>query len=192
MSITLFVLQFISIIAALVGGFTALLQYIKQNKRKRADLLSEIVNKMRSDPDIRAVISSIEKGSFKYGESFYHYLDEDEAKTDKTLEYLSFFCYMKNSHLIGEKEFSFVEYEIRVVVSNREIQKYLYNLYHYAKSDVFSKQEEKNKDVNNGGKNNLHDSAVKIPFDNLLKFAEREGLINKSFYDLPGPFEYIL
>ena len=187
------ILQCISILAALVGGFSALFQYIRQNKRKRADKLYDIVRSMRSDQDIREVIHSIEKDTFRYDGSFY--LSEIENKTDKTLEHLSYFCYLKSNRLIGDKEFSFLEYEIMTVISNQEIQTYLYNLYHFARRNVFSFESSTAIDshiMDQQGDKEHRLSSPTIPFEYLLQYADKKGLLKKGFFHYPGPYPYTI
>ena len=185
MNITLSLcLQVGSVIVAIISVTLALVQYSKKNRFKKAEQLHAIVEKLWSDKDICSIIYEIEESSFRFDSSFYE--SGLEFKTDKALDYLSYFCYLRSNRLIGAKEFVFLEYIIKLVVSNQEIQAYLYNLYHFSRRNVFHPS---------GSNDNLRgerDLLVKIPFDYLLQYAEQQGLLKEGFYKFPGPFEYIM
>ena len=56
-----------------------------------------------------------------------------EVKMDKTLSYFSYICYLRDRHIISNKEFKFLKYKIERILVNPEVQDYLYNLYHFSK-----------------------------------------------------------
>lgn len=175
-------LQIGSIVIALVTALLAVIQYIRKNKLKKAGQLHEIVNRMWSDQDICDVIYKAEEPGFTYDALFYK--SGLEYKTDKTLEYLSYFCYLKERHLISSQEFAFLEYRIRTVLSNPGIQQYLYNLYHYTRRRFYAKEGDE--------KLGKHYLAIKAPFYYLIKYGNQNGLLKEHFFDMPSSYEYII
>ena len=156
----------VALFCAIFGGAFALFQYYKTVKLKAASHLNDIVTAMRDDKEIRDFIQLIEYGNFTFDTHFQGSPCEHQA--DKTLEYLSYICYLKEQHLIGEKEFAFVKYEIDHLLTNEEVVRYLKFLYHFSCNVIKEKP----------GPNPIAD----VTFKQLLEYAYRNHLINESFF----------
>lgn len=74
--------------------------------------------------------------NYWYGSNF-HNGGIIEANVDKTLEYFSYICYLKKRKVITKHEFKFFLYDVSRILSNSQVQNYLYNLYHF--SNKFNK-----------------------------------------------------
>lgn len=122
---------------------------------------------MRDDADIRDFIQQVEYNSFVFDSGFQG--SQLEHKADKTLEYLSYICYLKEEHLIGEKEFAFVKYEIVHLLSNRDVVRYLRFLYHFS-CGVLKQQP---------GPAPIAD----VTFKQLISYAYKNHYIDDSFFE---------
>lgn len=156
----------VALICAIIVGAFALFQYYKTVKLKAASHLNDIVTAMRDDKENRNFIQLVEYGNFTFDNHFQGSPCEHQA--DKTLEYLSYICYLKEEHLIGEKEFAFVKYEIVHLLTNEEVVRYLKFLYHFS-CDVIKEKPGPNPIAN-------------VTFKQLLNYAYRNHLINESIF----------
>ena len=125
------IISFLSMILVVIGGVFGCVQWTKSIKIKKAEYINELTEKIRTDEDIKETIYIIDYGHNWYTHSFHDSCDL-EIKMDKTLSYFSYICYLYQSHLIAKKEFGFFKYEIDRILMNKQIQNYLYNLYHFA------------------------------------------------------------
>jgi len=162
-----FVKEIVALICAVLGGALALYQYYKSVKLKAASHLNDIVTSMRNDEEIRSFIQLVEYDNFTFDKSFQG--SSCEHKADKTLEYLSYICYLKEEHLIGNKEFAFVKYEIARILKNEEVIRYLKFLYHFSCGII----------KENPGPN----PVANVTFKQLIDYAYRNQLINASFFE---------
>ncbi len=178
------IIQCITLAVAIWGGYTALVEYRDRTKTTKALRLNDIIQQLRFDDDIREVIRMIEWDDFVYDVSFYK--SGLEKKADKTFEYLSYFCYLLDSGIIGEKEFSFLKYEVLTVLNNKQVQLYFYNLYHYTRIELY----EKNSLIVG---NQTESEVISIPFQYLMEYGIKNGIIKSDLYSFDNPeFQYIL
>lgn len=133
--IKLFVMEIGSIaecltcLVALVGFILSFMEYRRSNRIKKSSYLEPLIDKMMSDKDIAETIYMLQYGNFKYSEDFHN--SEQERKLDKTLQYYSYLCYLKDKSIISSEEFSFFEIEISQALRNKMLIDYLYNLYSF-------------------------------------------------------------
>ena len=157
-----------------VGGFVteffAVCQYRRDSRMKKADLFNTMVERLRSEPDIRKWILVFDYGKPWYNEDFHKYYQQ-QVEVDKTLQTLSYFCYLKQSSLISEKEFSMIKYELWRTLGNRDVQAYLFNVYHFSSRFFERKHRGRKKDTRD------------FPFNYLLAFGVSKGLIDEEFFD---------
>ena len=149
----------ISLLLAMIGSFFAYFQWRKGVLLKRADYINELIEKIRSDDEIREVIYMIDYGEQWYSREF-HLSSELEKKVDKTLSYFSYICYLKKQKIISFTEFAFFEYQIERILNNNQIIDYLYNLYHFS---------------------NGFNSAISFKY--LFEYGEKKNKFNSDFYD---------
>jgi len=179
------IIQLATVAIAVWGGISALIEYRGRSRTSKALKLNEIVNQMRSDDDIRDVLHMIEWEKFHFDSSFY--VTGLEKKADKTFEYLSYFCYLLDSGIIGEKEFAFIEYEVNIVLNNVQVQSYFFNLYHYIRREFHKKRDQTDSD-----KNTPSDS-ISIPFHYLIEYGIKNGVICSDLYSFDNPkYDYII
>lgn len=153
------IINFISMILVVIGGWVGYHQWKKSVKIKRAEYLNELTEKIRTDEDISEMIYILDYDSNWYVESF-HQSGEFERKMDKTLSYFSYICYLFNNNLIEKGEFDFLKYKINRILRNKSTIKYFYNLYHFSE------------------KYNLP-----ITFKFLFEYGKKEKIYDEEFYN---------
>ena len=110
----------------LVGFILSLIEYRRSNKIKRSSYLEPLFDKLMLDKDIAETIYMLQYGEFKYSENFHN--SDKERKLDKTLQYFSYLCYLKDKRIISSEEFSFFEIQISQALRDKKLIYYLYNL----------------------------------------------------------------
>lgn len=152
-------ISILTFIPVIVGGTFGIIQWRESIKIKRAEYIEQLTAKLRSDPDIREIIYKIDYNEKWYTEEF-HNGGELERKVDKTLSYFSYICYLHKIHLISNKGFNFFKYEVDRCLMNKQVQDYLFNLYHFS-------------------------SKFNSPFSfaHLFKYGEDNIFFDTSFYD---------
>ncbi len=149
----------LSNIFAIIAGFFALYQYKKNLALKRASYISELTEKIRSDPDMQNVVYLFDYNQEWYNLDF-HNSGELERKVDKTLSFFSFICYLRKKRLIAKSDFCFFQYEIRRILMNQGVIDYFYNLYHFSKQN-----------------------NAPITFSYLFEYGEKNRFFAADFYD---------
>ena len=136
------VMEIITLLLAIIGGFFALVQWRKSNIYKRGEIVHDLIKIVRDDKDISTVMDIIDwdKGLVYCG-TFY-LTDDAELKIgdddlikiiDRTLSHFSFICYLRKQHTLTQKDMRVFDYEIRRLIDNKNISNYLYSLYHWSK-----------------------------------------------------------
>ena len=161
------IISVVGTVGCLIAAIIAVCQYSRECKLKRADLFNSMVEKLRSDPDIQKWMLIFDYNKPWYCKEFHNSCSQ-QIGVDKTLQTLSYFCYLKKQKLISEKEFSTIKYELWQTLSNHEVQSYLFNLYHFS-SRKYSQRNEKD--------------MIIFPFCDLLKYGVANHLIDDSFFD---------
>lgn len=136
----------IKLMFAIIGGFFALRQWNTQIKHKRAEIVKELITKVRDDNDISSIMDVIDwdegiryNGKFSvnpnYPKESLKKISDDELfrKIDKTLSHYSYICYLKANKTLTKKELSVFEYKLRRIADNEHTSNYLYSLYHWSK-----------------------------------------------------------
>lgn len=134
-------------IALVVGGIFALAQWNMQIKHKQAEIVQELICKVRDDEDISVIMDIIDwnegiqyDGKFRVNDQvcksgLADVSDDDLFKMiDKTLSHFSYICYLKERKILKEKEIKPFEYALRRLIDNPHIRNYLYSLYHWSKT----------------------------------------------------------
>lgn len=133
-------------IIAIIGGGFALFQWRKGNIYKRAEILQKLIETIRDDEDISAVMDVIDwnegfsyYGKFKLSDksrtTLSNITDDDFFHmVDKTLAHFSYICYLRNQRTLTKKDMCVFEYALRRLMDNRNIKNYLYSLYHWSAS----------------------------------------------------------
>lgn len=142
------------LVLSIIGGFFALMQWRHSTALKRAEIIKQIVGKMRFDKDIADISYMLEYDKFEYTEEF-HNDNQLQQRIDSLLALLDYACYLRSNKILEKKEFAILEYKVAWIIRRRDIQPYLWNLHHFAK---FNK--------------------TKCSFHNLVDF----GIKNKLFF----------
>ena len=125
----------VSFCSAFIGGCFAIYKWRKDTAMKRAGYLNSLSERLRNDKIIREVFYWFEYDIIWYDDNFHNNnKSEKEHKVDKTLTFFSYICYLKYHNIISKKEFTFVAYEVTRTLQNKQVQDYLYNIYHFANS----------------------------------------------------------
>ena len=153
------VLEFISVCIGVSGLVFGLYQYYAANKVRRSEILSELIFKLGSDEEIRSAIYLFEYDNCWFNGSFRD--SETEIKVDKTLQYLSYICYLYEQRIIKKNEFNVFEYEIARLFQNDCTIDY-FNFLKGFSEDVVGKRNGK----------------APFPFQDLLDFGIENGYID--------------
>ncbi len=126
------VLSMISIILVIIGGIFAYRQWKSANTTRRAELINQILEKLRFDKEFAKILYRIDYKYGWYNKSFHEDEHDLEYQVDKLLSYFSYICYLRKERKIRSKEFCILKYEIHRACSSFDIQCYLWNIYHFS------------------------------------------------------------
>ena len=157
------IISIVSIVLAIIGAAFGFYQWKKSIRIKRAEYIEKLTEKIRTDNDIKEMVYTLDYGHLWYTSAF-HNSGELERKMDKTLSYFSYICYLYKSRLISKKEFAIFKYEIERILTNDQVNKYFYNLYHFAKK-----------------------FKTPMTFSFLFEYGEKHNKFEKDFYDKNSP-----
>ena len=118
--------------------------------------MSQLIFRLWSDEEIRTTVYMFEYEDSWYKDGFKD--SETEIKVDKTLQYLSYICYLYKQGIIKENEFNIFEYEISRLFQNESAIRYLRFLPSFSKIAV--------------GK---ADGEAPCPFQDLLDYGLEHG-----------------
>ena len=119
----------------------------------------DLLTTTRKDPNVVNFFERIDYSENGwYGEGFTH--SESEPVVDNALLQFEHILYLKAQKLLNKEEFSHYQYEIDKIVSNRDVQRYFFNLYHYTQ-------------------------RAKLPFKftKLLEYGIAKQYIDKDFFN---------
>lgn len=123
-------LTLISLFFAMIGGIFIYLQWQKSLKIRRAEFISQIIEKLRFNDDLAKILYKVEYEPAWYNESFHK--NDLEYTIDKLFSYLNYVCYLKFTRNIKEVEFNIFRYELNRVCVSESTKAYLWNLYHFS------------------------------------------------------------
>jgi len=126
------IISLTGLILSIVGGFFALLQWKQSTALKRAEIIKHIVDKLRYDKEMASVIHMVEYNKFKYTIEF-HKNPELEQRIDGLLAMLDYVCYLRSNNILRKKEFTILKHRVVWILKRKDIQTYLWNLYHFTK-----------------------------------------------------------
>jgi hypothetical protein len=164
----------ITLVFAVVGGYFALKQWKTQVMHKRAEMVNDLMNRVRDDKDIAAIMDIIDwNEGIRYDGKFS--VDRGVVKEvlltvnndalfkmiDKTLSFFSYICYLRKRKAISKKDMIPFEYELRRIADNNHIRDYLYSIYHWSKY-----------------------LGVKCSFEHLIDYYLKKGYLSKDFKEL--------
>ena len=156
----------LSVISLAVGGTLTLIQWNKSVKLRRAEFISQIIEKLRFDKEMANIMYMIDYDENWYDGNF-HGDEKREFSIDKLLSYLSYICYLIDVKHITKKETSILEYELIRACRSYQVQSYLFNLYHWSKRQ-----------------NSL------CSFHYLINYGLNEGIIDKVVFENKNSGKY--
>lgn len=127
-------IEFATLVATIIGGLFALVQWQKANKIKRAEFVDSLIRKLRDDKEIAKTMYMFDYVQDWYDGNFHNSGTALEHEVDKTLSFLSYICYLRKNNLIKDEDFHFFYYGIKRIADNYSVQAYLFNIYHFSKS----------------------------------------------------------
>lgn len=155
-------LELFSIVIAFCGFAFGLYQFHENSKIKRAETLSKLIFRLWSDEEIRSVVNMFEYNDNWFDTDFHG--TEKEIIIDKTLQYLSFICYLYKHGILQEDEFNLFRYEISHLFKNRSAIKYMEYLFSFSRSEL--------------GKGD----GIPFPFKALLSYGLENNLIKGEVF----------
>lgn len=123
------VISAFTFLTVIIGGIFALHKWNMNIKLKRADYIHSLLNDIRTNEQNAFYL-------FEYNKEWYglkfHEGGDLEKKVDNTLSFFSYICYLKQQDILSDKEFDCFKYEIERVLTNKQFQSYIYNIYHFS------------------------------------------------------------
>ena len=166
----------ISAVGVFISSIIGVVHYRKKILLKRSEYFSQMLDKLRSDEEMRSIFQQIDNRKFKYKKSFHN--SKAELLLDKLLYYHSYLCYLKLFDIITEDEFLTFKYEVVRTMKDPNVQSYLYNIYYF--SQEYPKKIEDKEDV---PKEEKTDKIAVFPFYYLLQYGKTEGIIENEFFN---------
>ncbi len=124
-----------SIISAFGVIFTivfAILEFRKNASLKRVEFMIEFSSRVRENETIRKGYLMIDLGDKWYTQDFYNLDNINAPIIDRTLAHFSQVAYLILHNFIGKKEKQMFLYQLMSVLTNYQVQAYLFNAYHYS------------------------------------------------------------
>ena len=123
-----------TLILAFASAICGLYQWRYGNKTRRAEFITQIIEKLRFDKEIVEVMTLVDYGEETWYDDEFHNGGELEEKIDKLFSYLNHICYLNQNGLLSDKEIGAFKYELTRVCRSSHAQAYLWNLYHFSKT----------------------------------------------------------
>ena len=151
---------FCSLIVAIIGAVFAYAQWKKSMQIKRAEYLYELLEKIRTDEDIREANYLFQYEDNLWYDEKFHNSGNLERKVDKTLNFFSYICYLAYGDLITDEEFCLFDFDIKSALNDIQTKNYLFNLYHFSNK-----------------------SGRVIPFYYLYQYGQDNNMFDEDFYN---------
>ena len=125
-------IKFVTLIGALAGGFFALYQWKHAVKIKRAEFISQIIEKLRFNEELSNMMNMIDYGEDWYDENFHNNRNGFELKIDRLFSYINYVLILRKNSIITEIEFECLQYKFNRICSFHNTQAYLWNIHHFS------------------------------------------------------------
>lgn len=157
------IIPLIGLLVAVVGTTIALVELCRANKTRRAEFVHRIWSDIVYNKDMIEILYKIDYGGFKYDDSFHN--SDDESRVDAVLTTLSYICYLNlKTKALRKADLKCFEYYLTRTLTNRNIQAYLFNLYHFTRK-----------------------CQATCSYQYLIEYGLRKGLISKTFLSSESP-----
>ncbi len=147
----------LGVVTGFIGMILALIQWRESCAIKRCEYNSSILNDFRINKDLLDITYKFEYEPFWYNSDFHK--SEIEKKFDNYFLFINYICFLYNTRRIKKKEFRAFEYIVNRVCNNKDMQAYLWNLYHYSK-------------VNNS----------ECTYNEIIQYCKKKKIIDKYFF----------
>ena len=129
--------QIVSVIIAFVVCIFTCVQIWKKIDMSHAEQVAKMLDKVWSNPEMVKLYYQIEYGgsSTWYDGSFHN--SDKEKTVDEFLRQYEYIMLLRKRGLLRKGEFHFFEYYIQRIVGDKNMQDYLYNLYHFCENTTF-------------------------------------------------------
>lgn len=163
-------IETIALISSIVGGCIGLTQWKKGNDYKRAALARKLINQIRDDKEISAVVDMIDWSDGIEYDGEFHFVNEarkesflsDESQLflaiDRTLAHFNYICYLKRLHIFYDQDMNLFDYTLRRLFDNEDICNYLHSLSLWSES-----------------------LDVLCSYEHLIQYGKKKSYIDKSF-----------
>lgn len=163
-------IETIALISSIVGGCIGLTQWKKGNDYKRAALARKLINQIRDDKEISAVVDMIDWSDGIEYDGKFHFVNEarkesflsDESQLflaiDRTLAHFNYICYLKRLHIFYDQDMNLFDYTLRRLFDNEDICNYLHSLSLWSES-----------------------LDVLCSYEHLIQYGKKKSYIDKSF-----------
>lgn len=159
--------EFVTVIIMIIGGIFAFYQWIKTQKVTRIELVFTLTDKFIENNDIIKTMSKVDYEDDWYTQEFHG--SKLETQIDKLLTLMNTLAFIANSEVFSKQEIEIFSYKLERLLSSTDIQHYLWNIYHFSKSN-----------------------ETKCSYDNLIKFGFRKGLLDRHDFNNLNKFKKYL
>ncbi|MDD4395555.1 MAG: hypothetical protein PHQ33_06695 [Bacteroidales bacterium] len=153
------IIDAVDLIIAAKGLQITIFQWRKSIRIRRIEFLSDILQRVRLNTESSKIMTMIEYDKKWYDEKF-HDGGELEQQVDRFLTNWSYACYLIEKKMIEQNEIGLFQYDLKRICTSEDVQKYLWNLYHFSRK------------INS-----------KCPYESLIKYAETNLFINKDEFE---------
>ena len=115
--IVLDVISGVSCIGAIAMAYWGYRKWDVARKERKAEFLWRLLEKLREDEAIQRFEYAVD-----YGKDVAKI---EEGLKDRVLSYMAYICYLNETGVVSDYEFSFFEYEITRAINNPKIKEYL-------------------------------------------------------------------
>lgn len=151
------ILEIITLITILIGGFFALYKWSKSMRIKRADYIKSLID-INNKEMILETFTLFDYNERWYDQKFHG--SKIEQKIDYTFIYFDYICYLNFMGVFDRETFLLFKYQVDSIVKNRQVHDYFYNLYHYSKF-----------------------KGLETSYYYILEYALKYKCIDKDFFD---------
>lgn len=113
----------VSLIIAEVGLGLNYIQMKRNNKQKRAELLTDLYTQFSSDENMMDIMNKLESGEFKYDEEFHKSRDKDNLiRVLELFDHISKLYLMK---VLKAEDLEILVYPFLILYKNEDVQRYI-------------------------------------------------------------------
>ncbi len=149
-------IQLISVIIAFATCSFLGIQIWQKVRMSHAEQVAKMIDKIQYDPKLQNLFYDIEYNRFQYSSDFHG--SDLEKTVDELLHHYEYVLYLQERGLLKKQEFLFFEYDIQRIVENKNMQDYLFNLYHF-----------------------VDWGSLSFKYQRLLSYGRNEGCISAEF-----------